>query len=89
MKKSLVPRIISHAILSLGALTMIIPFLWMISTSLKDIGEVFIFPPTLFGDKIRWENYLHVFERFPFHLFFLNSLNPSSTVTRQIQCPKP
>jgi multiple sugar transport system permease protein len=80
MKKSLVPRIISHAILSLGALTMIIPFLWMISTSLKDIGEVFIFPPTLFGDKIRWENYLHVFERFPFHLFFLNSLKITLTL---------
>lgn len=80
MKKSLVPRIISHAILSLGALTMIIPFLWMISTSLKDIGEVFIFPPTLFGNKIRWENYLHVFERFPFHLFFLNSLKITLTL---------
>ncbi len=80
MKKSSVPRIISHAILSLGALTMIIPFLWMISTSLKDIGEVFIFPPTLFGDKIRWENYLHVFERFPFHLFFLNSLKITLTL---------
>ena len=57
---------------------MIIPFLWMISTSLKDIGEVFIFPPTLFGNKIRWENYLHVFERFPFHLFFFKQFEDNA-----------
>lgn len=74
MKKSLAKRAISHIILSLGAAVMIFPFLWMISTSLKSMGEVFIFPPKMFGENIHWENYLRVSDRFPFGLFFWNSM---------------
>lgn len=72
--------IISHIILMSGAVTMILPFLWMISTSLKPLNEVFTFPPTLFGSRIVWENYLRISERFPFWIFFLNSLKISSIV---------
>ena len=52
---------------------MVIPFLWMISTSLKSLREVFVFPPTFFGERIVWENYLRIADRFPFGRFFLNS----------------
>nr|WP_236838867.1 carbohydrate ABC transporter permease [Caldalkalibacillus salinus] len=64
----------------MGAITMIFPFLWMISTSLKDISEVFVFPPTFFGEDIRFDNYLQVSERFPFGQFFVNSLKVTSIV---------
>jgi multiple sugar transport system permease protein len=74
MKRTLRSRAIAHTVLGIGAITMIFPFIWMLSTSLKSIGEVFTFPPTLFGDTILWENYLQISERFPFGLFFLNSI---------------
>lgn len=74
MKASLTHRTIAHLLLFLGALTMIFPFIWMISTSLKGMGEVFVFPPTFFGEKLVWENYLRISDRFPFGLFFFNSL---------------
>lgn len=82
MKKKVNQRlqIISYIVLSLGAITMVLPFLWMISTSLKSLGEVFVFPPTFFGEKIVWGNYLKVAARFPFGLFFLNSLKISFIV---------
>ncbi|MBA7539066.1 hypothetical protein ES705_31344 [subsurface metagenome] len=73
-------QIISYVVLTLGAITMVLPFLWMISTSLKSLGEVFVFPPTFFGEKIVWGNYLKVADRFPFGLFFLNSLKISFIV---------
>lgn len=73
-------KIISYIVLSLGAITMVLPFLWMISTSLKSLGEVFVFPPTFFGEKVVWGNYLKVADRFPFGLFFLNSLKISFIV---------
>ncbi|MEZ4679555.1 MAG: hypothetical protein R2932_35590 [Caldilineaceae bacterium] len=38
-------HLVLHVLLSIGALFMILPFLWMISTSLKAPGDVFIFPP--------------------------------------------
>lgn len=76
-QKNNILRKLSYIVLSLGALTMIIPFIWMISTSLKSLGEVFIFPPKFWGEEIIWENYLKVSERFPFAQFFINSLKVS------------
>jgi len=71
---------ILYIFLSLGALIIIIPFVWMVSTSLKSINEVFSYPPTLFGDTIRWDNYLRIADRFPFGRFFLNSTIVTSVV---------
>jgi len=69
--------VIINAALIIGAVTMIMPFIWMISTSLKSLHEVFVFPPTFFGERIVWENYLRITERFDFFLFFRNSLQVS------------
>lgn len=74
MKTGLATRLLSHVVLMLGALTMIAPFLWMLGTSLKQLPEVFVFPPTLFGERLVWENYLKLSDRFPFDVYFLNSL---------------
>ncbi len=74
MKRGLPLRLMSHAILLAGALTMIMPFLWTVSTSLKQLQEVFVFPPALFGERIVWENYWNISDRFPFGVYFLNSL---------------
>jgi multiple sugar transport system permease protein len=73
LKTSLPLKITAHAVLMLGALTMIVPFLWTIGTSLKKLQEVFVFPPTLFGEKMMWDNYLRISDRFPFDTYFLNS----------------
>ncbi len=79
-KVSLRLQIISYIVLTLGAITMILPFIWMLSTSLKSLGEVFTFPPTFLGEEINWGNYLKVADRFPFGLFFINSLKISFVV---------
>ncbi|NMB45734.1 MAG: carbohydrate ABC transporter permease [Firmicutes bacterium] len=81
MRSSRATRFAAQTILILGALTMLIPFVWMISTSFKSLPEVFRFPPTLFGKRIVWENYLHIADRFPFMKFFMNSLKISVIVT--------
>lgn len=68
-----VKRVLSYIVLTLCAFTMIIPFIWMVTTSLKPTNEVFTFPPTLFASRIDWSNYGRMFQRFPFSLYFLNS----------------
>ena len=73
-------KLISHIILSLGAITMLFPFVWMVSTSFKELSEVFVFPPTLFGESIQWENYLKISDRFPFMQYFLNSVKVTGIV---------
>ena len=81
MRLNRISLIIAQVVLILGALTMIIPFVWMLSTSLKSLPEVFRFPPTLFGKRLVWENYLHIADRFPFGRFFMNSMKVSIIVT--------
>jgi multiple sugar transport system permease protein len=41
----LLKNLIAYVLLSLFGVSMLVPFLWMISTSLKDAGAVFTFPP--------------------------------------------
>ena len=45
---------------------MLLPFAWMLSTSLKDISDVFTFPPSFFGKRIVWQNYLELSSRLSF-----------------------
>jgi ABC-type glycerol-3-phosphate transport system permease component len=60
-------------LLAVSAL-MLGPFVWMLTSSLKAEGDIFLFPPTLFPNPPRWENYAETVERMPFHLFTFNSI---------------
>ena len=63
-----------HILLSLGAITMVIPFIWMVSTSFKELAQVFVYPPEWIPDPFVWENYPTAFTAVPFARWFLNSL---------------
>lgn len=52
---------------------LILPFLWVLSTSLKADGQIFAIPPQFIPDSLHWENYSLVFQRMPFLTYFLNS----------------
>jgi ABC-type sugar transport system, permease component len=73
-------RIAAHAVLIAGSAVMLFPFLWTVSTSLKDISEVFTYPPRLSGKEWVWENYVKVWERYPFLDFFLNTVKITALV---------
>ena len=45
LNKFLISKVLIYFILITGSLIMIAPFIWMITTSLKDEGAVFVFPP--------------------------------------------
>lgn len=75
--KKRVGMIVAFVVLLAGALVMLIPFLWMLSTSLKDLSDVFVYPPKFFGERIVWENYANVSNR----LNFWNMLGNTVFVT--------
>lgn len=66
-------RIILHIILLGGAVTMVAPFVWMLSSSLKKNLEVFHIPPTLIPAVPQWHNYIEIFKVVPYSRWFLNS----------------
>ncbi|MBI3963049.1 MAG: carbohydrate ABC transporter permease [Deinococcus sp.] len=72
---------LTHLVLAAAAFTMVVPFLWMISTSLKKPGAVFQIPPSWVPDPAILDNYLRAFRVMPFGRFFLNSAIVASCVT--------
>jgi multiple sugar transport system permease protein len=68
------------AVYAIG-LTMLVPFLWMISTSLKPDAQVFIYPPTWIPAPPKPENYAKAWEAANFSRFFVNSAVVSVTAT--------
>jgi ABC-type glycerol-3-phosphate transport system permease component len=57
-----------------GAILFIAPFIWMLSTAFKDPRYVYIFPPQLIPDPIRFDNFYRALTRLPFHLFAWNTV---------------
>lgn len=77
MKKKTKERLVktfSMVILLAGSALMLLPFFWMVSTSFKDLSDVFVYPPKFFGSFIKWSNYVDVLQRFDFLPMFSNTL---------------
>lgn len=62
-----------HLVLIIGAVIMVIPFIWMILTSLKTYAESVQVPPKIFPKVFQWHNYKEVFDLLPFFKFMLNT----------------
>lgn len=56
------------------ALLFILPFLWLVSTSLKGDEVIFAIPPKWIPDQLHWENYSKVFDAMPFLAFLKNTV---------------
>ena len=70
-----------HLLLILGAIVMVMPFAWMISTSLKSQNEVFSYPPEWIPSTPIWENYVRAWQAVPFARYFVNSVIIALAVT--------
>ena len=76
------PQILAYALLTLGAVTMVVPFLWMISTSMKDVSE--ILKPQFFPSAPTLDNYVTVMTRTLFPTWYLNSLLAATASTLSV-----
>lgn len=50
-------RILVYALLLFGVVMVVLPLVWMVSTSLKPTNQVFKMPPQWIPDPIQWSNY--------------------------------
>ena len=55
--RKIIKKVLAYLLISIGAVIMLFPFLWMVSTSLKPNAEIFALPPKLLPETIQWENY--------------------------------
>lgn len=76
--------LIVYLILIMGIVITILPFVWMVLTSLKGQSEAVRVPPVIFPEVFRFENYLNVFDKLPFAKMYLNTII-SAIVTVAVQ----
>jgi multiple sugar transport system permease protein len=63
-----------HSVLVVVCAVMLVPFLWMFSTSLKSLPESTRVPSGLLPEQWLWSNYAEVTQVLPFGAFYANSL---------------
>jgi ABC-type glycerol-3-phosphate transport system permease component len=66
--------VLIYLLLFLGTIVLLVPFFWMLSTSLKTLAEVQSWPIKWIPGQLLWQNYVDVFVKVPFARFMLNSL---------------
>lgn len=67
-------KLLIHIVLISGILITVLPFLWMVLTSFKTLGESTQIPPVIFPKKVMWENYFKVLKTLPFTTFYMNTI---------------
>jgi len=73
-------RLSCYLVLALGAVLMLMPFAWMLSTSLKTKSALVIYPPQWIPKPIMWENYERAISSFPFFQYLWNNVKISGLV---------
>ena len=63
-----------HLLIAACGVVMLLPLVWVVSTSLKLPGAAFEWPPNLIPNPVVWSNYVEVFNVVPFFMFARNTL---------------
>ena len=81
-KKAVVSKVFIYIILIIIALAMVIPFLWMLSASIKSDREVFLMNPFVWIPEVpKWSNYTEIWTKIPFGKFIQNTVFLTIVVT--------
>jgi multiple sugar transport system permease protein len=67
--------------LAIGAMAMVLPFYWMVLTSLKSKSEIVRIPPSFFPQSLTLGNYVEAWERLDFPILLRNSAFLAFTMT--------
>lgn len=67
-------RVFVYAVIVLGAAVVLIPFAWMLSTSLKSQERLFVYPPEWMPNPPQWHNYVDAWRALPFGRFLWNTI---------------
>lgn len=82
-------RALAYVCLIVASAFFMIPFIWLLSTSLKPLTQVFTFPPEWIPHPILWSNYSRAVEYIPFWTYLKNTaiITIVSTLGVIISCP--
>lgn len=74
-------KVLLYVILIFTAFLMLIPFVWMLSASLKLNKDVFTFPIQWIPRPAQWSNYVKIWTKIPLVTYFMNTVKLTLIVT--------
>lgn len=81
-KNRIISKIIIYILLALVVIITILPFIWMLSASVKSDREVFQMTPfVLIPEKPHWDNFIKIWTKIPFATFIKNTVVLTVVVT--------
>lgn len=80
-RKITLGRITLYLVLILIAIIMLVPFLWMLSASLKLDKDVFTMPIKWIPAEPRWDNYIKIWQKIPLFTFLMNTTKLTLIIT--------
>lgn len=79
--KNVIGKVLVYGFLILGTLAMLIPFVWMFSSSLKLAKDVFSFPVVWIPKELHWENYLTIWKQVNLMTYMGNTFKLTIIIT--------
>ncbi|MGG1552187.1 carbohydrate ABC transporter permease [Paenibacillus ferrarius] len=81
-------KTVLYIVVTVVALSMVVPFLWMLSASVKSEAEIFGFPIQWIPSHFYWSNYSKVWTELPFFTYYLNTIKIAvlTTLLQIITC---
>ena len=73
-------KALTYLILTALSVVFMIPFVWLLSSSLKNNADIFSMPPKWIPNPVKFSNYIEVFHQVPFFRFLANTLIIAVTV---------
>ena len=67
-------RAFGYVVLLIVAGMMVVPFMWMVTTSFKTPGTEFAYPPQILPTELNTQNYVTLFNNLPFGRYLINTL---------------
>lgn len=88
MKQTIQFKIFVYACITVIVLWLLFPFFVALSTAFKDLDEVYSSPPHWIPKRLAWENFQHIWGKYPMLQYYINSLiiATGSTVLNTILC---
>lgn len=81
LRRGTISTMFTYVVLITLAILMLLPFVWMLSASLKLDKDVFRFPIEWIPENPQWSNYETIWTRIPFLTFFTNTFKLTVIIT--------
>ncbi len=76
-----ISKTVIYILLFVLSVIMLVPFVWMVTASLKLNKDIFIIPYTWFGFEPRWQNYIDIWTKIPLAKYAANTVKLTIIVT--------